>query len=987
MRFMSIIWLLACSDKPEGETDTDVVEVDNDGDGVVEADDCDDNDASVFPGADEVCDEIDNDCDGLIDDQDDSIDLSTGSTFYVDGDSDEYGDIEQPLEACVQPEGTVENSEDCNDDNADIYPGANEVCDEIDNDCDELIDDEDDSIDLSTGSVFYVDGDSDGFGGMEEVSACVLPEGAVENMDDCDDGNVDVHPDADEVCDEIDNDCDELIDDEDDSIDVSTQTQHFMDSDGDGFGYDAISEITCFPSSMYVAQGGDCDDGNADIHPNAVDICDGIDNNCDLVLDDPNTVSGITAGVYTDVSYSFQGSPMSVASVTLTEDEYLFCEGTYYVNMEAISDVTLSSLEVTNSLNVTLDGRQTGSILYSSTDFISISVYGLYFYNGTHGIEVEGDSIDLTVDTSLFDSNIDLSGPLTRGGGISHETGLLTVVDSLFYGNEAGYGGAISSRGDIEISGTWFESNIARGSGGRGGGIYFYPINNGTIFDISDSTFSMNESEGSASAMAMFALDSNQVSYSAVMTVDTVTVSTNTSVYSTIGAIGGALILNDSTISNNTNVQAAPVALYSSEAELINTDIFGNSSSDFSAVEVISSSVLCTSGSSIYNNTSGTGFAAIGVLGEDSTFTSVGCDFGGVGSENTPMDVWTDNIESQVFDYTNVQDFECTPDGCPESFCDDGLDDNGDGFSDCADSSCELDPVCLIPEDCTVAGDEDSDGLFDCDDPDCATTSTCNAVDESECQDGIDNDQNGYLDCFDIPCVEYVGTTIQMDQATEDWITPDTSCYDSNFSLQLNDSFIGENTTLDGCVRYYTDTPEVDTVLSLVDTCPSLGGVVLDCNDDIDVANQDYTSQLFVDTTDGGAVAFVLSAYDFSENDYSVTVQSDIPEVCYTLNMTDSYGDGWNGGSVDITQNGATTSYSNTDDNGDGGCNSGACEETTSTTVCLESLSFELAWTSGTYDGEVSFELLAQDGTSVCSEGAYPSIPCGGAIVPTCDQL
>ena len=102
--------------------------------------------------------------------------------------------------------------------------------------------------------------------------------------------------------------------------------------------------------------------------------------------------------------------------------------------------------------------------------------------------------------------------------------------------------------------------------------------------------------------------------------------------------------------------------------------------------------------------------------------------------------------------------------------------------------------------------------------------------------------------------------------------------------------------------------------------------------------------------------------------------------------MTDDWGDGWNNASLDITQNGVTTSYAATDDNSDGGCNSG-CDETTSTTVCLDSVSFELAWTSGQFDQEVSFELLAQDGTSVCSEGAYPSTPCGGAIVPTCEQL
>ena len=180
-----------------------------------------------------------------------------------------------------------------------------------------------------------------------------------------------------------------------------------------------------------------------------------------------------------------------------------------------------------------------------------------------------------------------------------------------------------------------------------------------------------------------------------------------------------------------------------------------------------------------------------------------------------------------------------------------------------------------------------------------------------------------------------------MSQATEDWITPDTSCYDSSFPLQQNDWFIGENTTIDGCVRYFTESLDIDTILSRVDTCPSLGGTVVDCNDDVDFAGGDYSSQLFVDTTDGGEAAFVLSAYNYTSTatDQSVVVQSDIPEVCYTLNMTDSYGDGWNNASLDITQDGVTTSYASTDD-GDGGCGSG-CDETTSTTVWIP---YPLIW-------------------------------------------
>ena len=57
--------------------------------------------------------------------------------------------------------------------------------------------------------LFYPDVDGDGFGTGDEEAGCSIPLGFVENMDDCNDGDPAVSPDADEIPgDGVDNDCD-----------------------------------------------------------------------------------------------------------------------------------------------------------------------------------------------------------------------------------------------------------------------------------------------------------------------------------------------------------------------------------------------------------------------------------------------------------------------------------------------------------------------------------------------------------------------------------------------------------------------------------------------------------------------------------------------------------------------------------------------------------------------------------------------------------
>lgn len=116
-----------------GETDP----VDDDGDGVLAEDDCDDNDANSTTIA------TDGDCDTVLtaDDCDDSDNtVGAGTTWYADADGDGFGNAGDSLVSCTQPSGYVADATDCNDvlgDGEGIYPGATEIPDNgIDENCD-----------------------------------------------------------------------------------------------------------------------------------------------------------------------------------------------------------------------------------------------------------------------------------------------------------------------------------------------------------------------------------------------------------------------------------------------------------------------------------------------------------------------------------------------------------------------------------------------------------------------------------------------------------------------------------------------------------------------------------------------------------------------------------------------------------------------------------------------------------------------------------
>ncbi len=113
--------------------------VDADGDGYDATVDCDDADPSVHPDATEACNGLDDDCDGLVDDADDDLDLATAEPYWTDADGDGYGDPATEARACDPPAGAVGDGTDCDDADPAVHPGADELCDGVDDDCDDAL--------------------------------------------------------------------------------------------------------------------------------------------------------------------------------------------------------------------------------------------------------------------------------------------------------------------------------------------------------------------------------------------------------------------------------------------------------------------------------------------------------------------------------------------------------------------------------------------------------------------------------------------------------------------------------------------------------------------------------------------------------------------------------------------------------------------------------------------------------------------------------
>jgi len=268
----------------------DACDADDDNDMSADEDDCKPLNPKVNPDALEVCNGFDDDCDAIVDEG------------FPDSDSDALAD-------CIDDDDDNDgfpDSSDCAPTDAEIYPGAKEACDGVDNDCDYDIDEQfpdvdgDDVADCvdpdldgdaiendqdncpKASNPGQEDADNDGYGDVcdPDVDGDGIPDGTDNCLNLFNPGQKDLDEDGTgDKCDQ-DIDGDDILNQEDNCHLVSNAGQDDQDEDGVGDACDEDADGDGDPDET------DCAPNDPYVHQSAEEECDFVDNNCNNLVDE-----------------------------------------------------------------------------------------------------------------------------------------------------------------------------------------------------------------------------------------------------------------------------------------------------------------------------------------------------------------------------------------------------------------------------------------------------------------------------------------------------------------------------------------------------------------------------------------------------------------------------------------------------------------------------------------------------------------------------
>lgn len=406
---------------------------------VVPADDCDDADDTIHPGAVDRCNGVDENC---VDGEDDATDRGS---WYADVDGDGFGAGAAVL-ACDAPTGHVADDGDCDDAEETTFPGAEETCDGVDNDCDTA---------TTEAGVVSVDGG----GAYSAIQDAIDAASAGSTVTVC----------AGTYTESITIDDDLILTGREGAVTTILQ--------GAGSSVVAVSGGDVTLSGLTLSGGVGTSTSSGDEGGGVYATTTGTLTITETVVTDNEAKYG--GGIYAN------GTRLILTAVELSRNDV----GTASGGGLLLDSGELVASGVTFEDNVA--GYGAGAYVTSSDAEIEASTFadgeasvlggGLYFTAG-----------DLTLDTATFTDNVVAS---VLGGGLALFDATAAITDSTFSGNAGGaFGGAIlADDSDVTLS----DSELRDNDAAKGGGIYV----GGATVAVSNSTLSENSSTDDGGAV------------------------------------------------------------------------------------------------------------------------------------------------------------------------------------------------------------------------------------------------------------------------------------------------------------------------------------------------------------------------------------------------------------------------------------------------------------------------------------------------------